>query len=71
MFALTSVQQYLRDIGAVALLTREREIELAKRIETGQKQILRALFAAPLAARYILQLGQSIASGELEITEVV
>jgi RNA polymerase primary sigma factor len=71
VFALTSVQQYLRDIGAVTLLTREREIELAKRIETGQKQILHALFSAPLAARYILQLGQAVASGELEITEVV
>lgn len=71
VFALTSVQQYLRDIGAVTLLTREREIELAKRIETGQKQILRALFSAPLAARYILQLGQGVANGELEITEVV
>jgi RNA polymerase primary sigma factor len=71
VFALTSVQQYLRDIGAIALLTREREIELAKRIESGQKQILRALFSAPLAARYILQLGQSIARGELDITEVV
>ena len=71
VFALTSVQQYLRDIGAIALLTREREIELAKRIETGHKQILRALFSAPLAARYIIQLGQAVASGELEITEVV
>ena len=71
VFALTSVQQYLRDIGAIALLTREREIELAKRIETGQKQILRALFSAPLAARHILQLGQAVARGELEITEVV
>ncbi len=71
VFTLTSVQQYLRDIGAVTLLTREREIELAKRIEGGQKQILRALFSAPLAARYIIQLGQAVAGGELEINEVV
>ncbi|MSP39390.1 MAG: sigma-70 family RNA polymerase sigma factor [Deltaproteobacteria bacterium] len=71
VFALTSVQQYLRDIGAITLLTREREIELAKRIETGRKQILRALFSAPLSCRYVLQLGQSIATGNLEISEVV
>ncbi len=71
VFALTSVQQYLRDIGAITLLTREREIELAKRIEAGHKQILRALFSAPLASRYIIQLGRAVASGESEINEVV
>lgn len=70
-FAMSSVQQYLRDIGAVPLLSREREIELAMRIEAGQNEILRALFSAPSAVRYVVQLGRKIADGELEINEVL
>ncbi len=70
-FAMSSVQQYLRDIGAVPLLSREREIDLAMRIEAGQNEILRALFSAPSALRYVIQLGRKIADGELEINEVL
>ena len=70
-FAMSSVQQYLRDIGAVPLLSREREIELAMRIEAGQNEILRALFSAPSALRYVVQLGRKVADGELEINEVL
>jgi RNA polymerase primary sigma factor len=70
-FTLTSVQQYLRDIGAISLLSREREIELAMAIEEGQEQILRALSSTPLASRYVIQLGQSLGAGELELKDVL
>jgi RNA polymerase primary sigma factor len=70
-FAPSSVQQYLHDIGSVSLLTREREVEIAMRIEKGQKQILHAIFAPTSATRYILQLGQDVASGELELKDVL
>ena len=70
-FALSSVQQYLRDIGSVHLLTREREIELAMAIEKGQQQILHALFSTPMASRYIGELAQAVATGELELKEVL
>lgn len=70
-FTMTSVQQYLRDIGAVPLLSREREIELAMRIEAGHNQILRALFSLPSTLRYVIQLGRKVADGELEITDVL
>jgi len=70
-FTMSSVQQYLRDIGAVALLTREREIELAMRIEQGQTQILEALYSTPLALRYVSHLGQSLADGAVELNEVI
>src|SRR6185436_4236756 len=70
-FALSSVQQYLRDIGSVHLLTREREIELAMAIEKGQQQILHALSSTPMASRYIGQLAQAVAAGELELKEVL
>jgi len=70
-FTPSSVQQYLHDIGSVSLLTREREIEIAMRIEKGQEEILQAIFAPTSATRYILQLGQAVASGELELKEVL
>ena len=70
-FAPSSVQQYLHDIGSVALLTREREIEIAMRIEKGQEEILQAIFSPTSATRYILELGQAVASGELELKEVL
>jgi hypothetical protein len=70
-FTLGSVQQYLRDIGSVKLLTREREVELALRMENGQQQILQALFPTPMALRYVIQLGHAIASGDLELKDVL
>jgi RNA polymerase primary sigma factor len=70
-FTLGSVQQYLRDIGSVQLLTREREVELAVRMENGQLQIVQALFSTPMALRYVSQLGHAIASGDLELKNVL
>lgn len=70
-FTLTSVQQYLRDIGAISLLSREREIDLAMAIEKGQAQVLRALSSTPLASRYVIQLGRSVGAGELELKDVL
>jgi RNA polymerase primary sigma factor len=70
-FTLSSVQQYLRDIGAISLLSREREIELAMAIEKGQAQVLRALSSMPLASRYIIQLGQAVGAGQLELKDVL
>ena len=70
-FALTPVQQYLHDIGTVKLLTREREIEIAKRIEAGQQQILQAILSPTSATRYILELGDAVASGELRLKDVL
>ncbi len=70
-FTLSSVQQYLRDIGAISLLSREREIELAMAIEKGQAQVLRALASTPLATRYVIQLGRSVGAGELELKDVL
>jgi RNA polymerase primary sigma factor len=70
-FTPSSVQQYLHDIGSVSLLTREREIEIAMRIEKGQAEILQAIFSPTSATRYILQLGHAVASGELELKDVL
>jgi RNA polymerase primary sigma factor len=69
--SLGSVQQYLHDIGSVPLLTREREVELAKEIEAASSQIFTALFSIPFALRRIVDLGARVASEELEMREVV
>ncbi|MGH7796309.1 MAG: sigma-70 family RNA polymerase sigma factor [Candidatus Binatia bacterium] len=68
---LGSVQQYLHDIGSVPLLSREREIELAKEIEAASNQIFEALFSIPFALRRITALAEDVASGELELHDVV
>jgi RNA polymerase primary sigma factor len=68
---LGSVQQYLHDIGSVPLLSREREIELAKEIEDASNQIFEALFSTPFALRRITELAEHVASGQLEMHEVV
>src|SRR5262245_5175138 len=67
-FTLSSVQQYLRDIGSISLLSREREVELAKAIEEGQGQIQRALASTPMAVGYVVRLGWSVRAGEIDLT---
>jgi RNA polymerase primary sigma factor len=69
--SLGSVQQYLHDIGSVPLLTREREVELAKEIESASNQIFTTLFAIPFALRRVIDLGARVEAGELEMREVV
>lgn len=68
---LSSIQQYLHEIGSVPLLSREREIDLAMQIEQGKTQILEALFGAPMVLRHILHLGESVAKGELELRAII
>jgi RNA polymerase primary sigma factor len=70
-FTLSSVQQYLRDIGSISLLTREREIELAKAIEEGGRQILHALLSAPFVSAYVVELGRMVRAGERELKDLV
>src|ERR1051325_3290381 len=65
------ITTYLREIGSVPLLTREREIELAMQIERGKNQIHEALFSTPMALQYVVQVGAALASGEIMMREVV
>ena len=54
------VRMYLREMGTVPLLTREGEIELAKRIERGQAAVRKALSRSPLVIREILALAETV-----------
>jgi RNA polymerase primary sigma factor len=65
------VRMYMREMGAVSLLTREGEIEIAKRIEGGLKDMVQAISACPTTISEIIALSHKIASDELKIDEVV
>ncbi|RZL11529.1 MAG: sigma-70 family RNA polymerase sigma factor, partial [Rubrivivax sp.] len=65
------VRMYMREMGSVELLTREGEIEIAKRIEGGLQAMMLAISASPTTIAEILSLSDKIASGEMKISEVV
>src|SRR5215471_5992699 len=65
------VRLYLRKMGSVSLLTREGEVEIAKRIEEGEKEVLRALLACKVAVAEIIDIGVKLKTGKLRIREVV
>jgi len=65
------VRMYLREMGTVPLLTREGEVEIAKRIERGQLRVLKALSRSPIIIREILAIGQDLERGVRSIKEVV
>ena len=65
------VRMYMREMGSVELLTREGEIEIAKRIEEGLKHMILAISACPMTVTQILDLADKIARDELKIDDVV
>jgi len=65
------VRMYMREMGSVELLTREGEIEIAKRIEDGLKHMVMAISACPTTIAEILDHGDRIAAGTMPIDEVV
>ncbi len=65
------VRMYLREMGTVPLLTREGEVEIAKRIERGQLRVLKALSRSPIVIKEILALGEDLKRGVRSIKELV
>ncbi|MBB1075718.1 RNA polymerase sigma factor RpoD [Rhodoferax sp. 4810] len=65
------VRMYMREMGTVELLTREGEIEIAKRIEGGLMAMMEAISASPATIDVILQLGEDIRSDKVVITTIV
>ena len=65
------VRMYMREMGATALLTREGEIVIAKRIEDGLKQMIQAICACPSTIGEILALADRIEKDELPVDDVV
>jgi len=65
------VRMYLREMGTVPLLTREGEVEIAKRIERGQMRVMKAVSRSPIVIREIVGLGEDLKRGVRNIKEVV
>jgi RNA polymerase primary sigma factor len=65
------VRMYLREMGTVPLLTREGEVDIAKRIERGQMRVLKAVSRSPIIIREILAIGEDLRRGVRSIKEIV
>src|ERR1019366_702664 len=65
------VRIYLREMGAVPLITREGEVDIAKRIERGQRRVLKALSRSPIVIRQILAIAEDLKHGVRPIKEIV
>jgi RNA polymerase primary sigma factor len=64
------VRMYLREMGSVSLLTREGEVEIAKKIERGQREVLSTVLNCPMAVKEVLNLGQAIKADKIGVREV-
>ena len=65
------VRMYMREMGTVELLTREGEIEIAKRIEDGLKHMIQAISACPGTVAEVLTLIDRIEAGEMRVDELI
>ena len=68
--AADPVSIYLKEMGPFPLLTREGEVEIARRIESGKQDVLSAVLHCPIAIREIINLGGALRAGKIEIEEV-
>ena len=65
------VKMYLREMGLVSLLSREGEVEIAKQIEVGEQEVLKALMECTVGARRIVSLGKHLRRGEIRLRDVL
>jgi RNA polymerase primary sigma factor len=68
--SIDPVYMYLREMGSVSLLTREGEVEIAKRIEEGEKEVIKAVLDSPLTIKEIIQLGERLRSKKVKPQEL-
>lgn len=65
------IRIYLKEMSSVPLLTREGEIDIARRIEAGREKIYRVIFSLPFVLKKLIRLGKMIKSGEAPLPEIV
>ena len=64
------VRIYLKEMGSFPLLTREGEMEIAKRIESGQQEVIRVIFNCPITVKEVIMLGGDLRADRVGIREV-
>jgi RNA polymerase primary sigma factor len=65
------VKMYLHEMGCVSLLTREGEVEIAKRIEHGEQQVFSVIIGCPVTIKEVLALGDKLRKGTIRLKEVI
>jgi RNA polymerase primary sigma factor len=65
------VRMYLREMGTVPLLTREGEVEIARRIERGKLSVIKSISRTPMVTKKVIQLGEELKADERTIRELV
>jgi len=65
------VRMYLQEMGAVSLLTREQEVEIAKQIESGEKEVREQVLSLPFTLSYLFELTERIKAGEISERELL
>jgi RNA polymerase primary sigma factor len=65
------VKMYLREMGLVSLLSREGEVEIAKKIEEGARETMWAIFSLSVSIAEVLSIGEKLESGEIRVKNVV
>jgi RNA polymerase primary sigma factor len=64
------VRMYLREMGSVSLLTREGEVEIAKRIEEGDRDVARVILNTPITVNEVVALGEKLRKGQIGASEI-
>lgn len=65
------VKMYLKEMGCISLLTREGEVEIAKRIESGEKEALNALLDCFVGIEHIIEVGGQLKEGRIKLKDVI
>lgn len=65
------VKMYLHEMGCVSLLTREGEVEIAKRIEQGEQQVFSVIIGCPVTIKEVVALGDKLRKGTIRLKEVI
>ncbi len=65
------LKMYLKEMGSIPLLTREGEIETAKRIERGREKLMEVIFSVPFAVEKLLSVANLVKSGDMELSDLI
>lgn len=65
------LKMYLKEMGSIPLLTRDGEIEMAKKIEKGREKLMKIIFSVPFALERLIAIGESVRNGETVLDDIV